>query len=308
MRVAFLLLTLPGCAYHIGSGLTEGAFDELRGNSGQQLLERQLVAQLGQQLGKGFTGGALDADEQARMQRTVEMLLDVAAKKTGKGLREEVSPELREMVQRDIVRAFAEGVRGDIGDSMEELVDRVVRQAMGSLDSSLQDDALRASLSGLLRDSVYYALQEDQATLSVGSTLEDTLNRRLLAPVEDSVGGLTELVADRIDQSARRTENTLRAVIGALVVLASAIGMLYYIRNRQVRRLEEQNTVAERGLRNIDAALALLDPETRSSVLAKLEEYQAVEAREVRYPRATNGPAQVVPRSDDYQRRQDGPR
>lgn len=303
---------LTGCAYHIGQGLTEGAFDELHGEgrsgglvrTSEILLERQLVAELGHQLGQGFTGGAtaIDPEEQARLERTIDALLMVAARKTGAGLRTEVSPELREMVQRDVVRAFAEGLQGEIGTSAEALVDRMVRRAVLSLESSLEDRELRMTLSDLLRDSVYYALQEEKGTPAVGDTVEQTLTEHLLVPIESSVGGLSDLVADRIDRSAKRTENTLRAVIGALVVITSVIAMLYFIRNRQVRRLEEQNTVAERGLRNIDAALALLDPEQRASVLAKLEEYESVEVRDVRHLRVLRGD-HGAPRSDDYQRR-----
>lgn len=312
MRVSLpvlLAVGLAGCAYHIGEGLTEGAFDELHGpegiaRTGELLLERQLVAELGHQLGQGFAGGAmtLDPEDQAKLERTIDALLLVAAKKTGAGLRNEVSPELREMVQRDIVRAFAEGLRGEIGDSAEAVVDRIVRQAVSSLKGSLQDEDMRGTLSDLLRDSVYYALQEERGTPAVGQALEETLTEHMLLPIESSVGGLSELVADRIDRSAKRTENTLRAVIGALVVVTSVIAMLYFIRNRQVRRLEEQNTVAERGLRNLDAAMALLDPATRASVLAKLEEYESVEAREVRYPRVVRADP-PAPRSDDYRRR-----
>jgi hypothetical protein len=304
---------LAGCAYHIGQGLTEGAFDELNGDgrsgglarTSDLLLERKLVAELGHQLGQGLVGGAMtiDPDDQAQLERTIDALLTVAARRTGAGLRAEVSPELREMVQRDIVGAFAEGLRGDIGNSAEALVERIVLKAMSSLEGSLEEPQLRETLADLLRESVYYALQEERSTPGVGSALETTLSEHLLTPLESSVGGLSELVAKRIDESARRTEKTLQAVIGALVVMTSVIAMLYFIRNRQVRRLEEQNTLAERGLRNIDAALALLDPGTRAAVVAKLEEYESVEARDILYPKAPRSPPHVVPRSDDYERR-----
>ncbi|MEQ1501190.1 MAG: hypothetical protein ABMB14_03120 [Myxococcota bacterium] len=314
MRLLLPLLSLAssGCFYRIGQGVIEGAFDEVHGkgrsggisHTADLLLERQVMTELGHQLGQGLTSGAadFDPDQKAALEKTIDDLITVATRRAGKGLRTEVSPELREMIEKDVIGALSEGFRGELGDSLEETVDRVVARAIGSLKTSLQDADLEMALSDLLRDSVHYAMREGAATPAIGETLEDTLTEHMLMPIESSVGGLTEVVAQRVDASARRTENTLRGVIGALVVVTSVIAMLYFIRNRQVRRLQEQNTAAERGLKNIDAALALLDTDTRSVVLAKLQEYEAVEQRPQFVPRVVQG-TPPAPRSDEYQRR-----
>jgi hypothetical protein len=311
MRWLALVLPLfaPGCAYHIGQGALEGALDELQGEgksggisrTANVLIERQVMAELGHQLGQGLTAGAtdIDPDQQAKLERAIDDLLTVAARRAGKGLRNEVSPELREMVRKDLVGALSEGLRGDLGSSLEETVDRVVGRAVLSLRASMEDEDLRMALSDLLRDSVYYAMHEGQVTPAVGETLETTLTQHMLVPIESSVGGLTDVVAGRVNEASRRTENTLRGVIGALIVVTSVIAMLYFVRNRQVRRLEEQNVEAERGLRNLDAALAMLDPNTRAAVRAKLQEYEAVAAVPTR--RVANG-RDHHDRSDDYRR------
>src|SRR5262245_43192917 len=129
MRLLVLLLLLaPGCAYHIGQGVVAGALDEVQGNgrsggvdkTAELVLQRQLVAEPGKQLGQGLSTGAtdMDPDQQAKLEATIDDLLTVAARQTGKGLRTEVSPELREMVRQDIVGALAEGLHGKLGDSL----------------------------------------------------------------------------------------------------------------------------------------------------------------------------------------------
>jgi hypothetical protein len=302
------LLLAPACAYHIGEGLVAGAFDEVQGKgksggvgrTADLLLEKQLLGELGHQLGQGLTAGAtdIDPDQQAKLERTIDDLLTVAARRTGKGLRTEVSPELREMVRKDIVGALSDGLHGELGDSLEETIDRIVSRAAGSLKTSLQDDDLRAALSDLIRDSMYFAMREDELSPSVGQTLESTLTEHMLMPLETSVGGLTDKVAYQANEAQRRTENVLRGVIGALIVVSSVIAMLYFVRNRQVRRLEEQNTETERGLRNLDAALRELDPHARDVVQAKVEEYERVGGSVVPMTRRAEHP-----RGDDYQRR-----
>jgi hypothetical protein len=310
MRLLVLALLLPGCAYHIGQGVVAGALDEVQGEgrsggvgrTADVLLERQVVSELGHQLGQGLTRGATDIDpeQQAKLEATIDQLLDVAAKRTGKGLRTEVSPELREMVRKDLVGALTEGLNGPLGDSLEGTVDRVVAKAVDSLRNQLRDEELRIALSNLLRDSVFYAMQQDDATPSVGSTIEEALSQHVLDPVTRSADTVTGSVAGRVAQASQRTENTLRAVIGALIVTISVIAMLYFVRNRQVRRLQEQNEDAERGLRNLDAALGQLDASARDAVRAKMREYEALRTQP---PATLEWPLRAEPRGDDYQRR-----
>jgi hypothetical protein len=312
LRFFLPLLALSGCAYRIGQGVVAGALDEVHGDgrtgglsgTADLLLEKQVLSELGHQLGQGLSTGATDIDpeQKAKLEQTIDDLITVAARRAGKGLRNEVSPELREMVQKDIVAALVEGLRGDLGTTLDETVDRVIAHAVGSLKQSLQDEQLELALSDLLRDSVYFAMRESGKQPGVGEVLEATLTEHMLSPIESSVGTITDAVAMRVDQSARRTENTLRGIIGALVVLTSLIGMLYYIRNRQVRRLQEQNSQAERGLRNLDAALEQVDGNVREVIRAKLQEYEAAQTREASAaPRLATTPFPA--RGDDYQRR-----
>lgn len=308
-----LLLCAPGCAYRIGSGITAGALDEIGGKGRSEgvdgtvedLIERALLVELGHQLGQGLSSGATDIspEQQAKLEAVIGDLLTVTARKTGKGLRTEVGPELREMVQKDIVRALSEGLRGELGGSLEQTVDRVVARAVVSLRDNLADEQTRYVVSDLLRDSVYYAMREGQATPAVGETLQATLTENMLGPIEQTVGGLTEVVAMRVDASARRTENTLKGIISALVLLTSIFVVMYWIRNRQVRRLEEKTTMAERGLQNVDAALELLDEQTRATVLAKLEEYERVSSRPSHVAQRVPTHPPPPSRSDDYLRR-----
>lgn len=300
--VLALCLLLSGCAYRIGAGVTAGVLDEVHGKGRSaglegpmnELLEKELLAQLGSQLGQGLASGAtqIDPEQQARLEQTIDSLITVAARKAGHGLRSEVSPELREMVQKDIVRALSEGMRGELGDSLEVTIDRVVRRAVTSLRAELGDEDTRLVFTDLLRDSVYYAMRESGATQGVGETLETTLTENMLFPIQETFGGMNEIVTAQVAEAQKRTENTLRAVIGALVMLSGVFGLLYYVRNRQVRRLEERSVEAERGLQNVDAAIEMLDAGTRDAVLAKLQE------------RKTMTGMRTIPRSDEYARRQ----
>jgi hypothetical protein len=295
----FVLVLAPACAYRVGSGLTAGVLEELDGQGRSQgldgtvdtLLERALLVELGHQLGQGLTSGASDItpEQQARLEAIIDGILLVAAKRAGKGLRTEVSPELREMVREDIVRTFAEGVRGELGGSLEETVDRVVARAVISLRDNLADEDTKLALSTLIRDSVYHAMREGRRP--VGETLQTTLTENVLLPVES----ITNVVARQVAEQARRTENTLKSIITVLVLLSGVFFMLWMIRNRQVQRLQEQNTQAERGLRNVDAALEQLDASTREAILRKLDEYKRVETRPPTSPPAP-------PRGDDYTR------
>jgi hypothetical protein len=304
-----MLLLLVGCAYTIGSGITAGALDEVqgKGRSGgvegtlDRVLERELLTELGHQLGQGLSSGAtdIDAEQKARLEQTIDELILVAARRAGHGLRTEVSPELREMVQKDIVHALSEGMRGELGESLESTVDRVVAKAIGTLRRELRDDDTRQALTDLLTESVYFAMREgNDITPAVGETLQATVTENMLMPIESSVGGITELIArqvsETVSESTRRTERTLQSVISVLVVGIGVMAVLYFIRNVQVRRLQERSAQAERTAKGIDAALLMLDDDTRASVEQKL--------REIRRIDGVGSPAPEQ-RSEDYVRR-----
>jgi len=310
-----LLLLAPACAYKIGGGAVAGAIDELSGDGrsvgvegvADDLVERALLVELGHQLGEGLSKGAttVTIEQQAQMERTIDALLTVAARRTGKGLRNEVSPELREMVQKDIVGAFSDGLRDDLGASLEITVDRVVSQAVTSLRLGLDDPETRFVVSDLLRDSIYMAMRESQASPAVGETLKTTLEEDMLTPIDRTVRGITNEVALQVRDANKQTEATLKGIITVMGIFLMVGGMLYVIRNRQVRRLQEANTQAERGLRNVDAALDLLDENTRAAVLGKMAEYENVEHRDAQYVRQPGAGATEPPppqRSDDYMR------
>lgn len=312
-----LLFTLgSGCAYTFGSGLTAGFLDEAQGKGRSDGLEgplndvvqKELLAQLGSQLGQGLRSGVTEVtpEQQARLEQTIDALLLAATRRAGQGLRTEVSPELREMVQKDIVGALSEGMRGDLGDSLEATVDRVVHKAVDALRTDLADEDTRIVVTNLIRDSVYYAMRENGATEGVGETLEFTLTENMLIPIQDSFGGMNMLITRQMEDAQRRTENTLKAVISALVVLSGVFAIMYFIRNVQLRRLEERNVAAERGLQNVDAALELLDPTARDAVLAKLQEYRHVQERKTVAAAAPPAPKPPPAPSDDYFRK--GPR
>lgn len=308
--ILLTLLTLgPGCLYRAGGNLVAGMVDEAAGQRrtdgvdgvAQDLLEREVVAQLGHQLGQGVTSGAVEMteDERQALEDLVDGVLHVAALRTGTGLREEVSPELRAMVRRDIVDALAEGMRGSVASSAEEVADRVVSQAMGSLQRGIEDPDLRLALADLLRDSVYLAMEEGRpGRPGVGQTLETTLDQHLLRPVEFSAQSITNQVADQVEVSARRTEATLQAIIGALVVILGVVVLLYWISRRQLVREREVSQGAQTDLRNLDAAMSVLDDAARERLGGKLEEYRAV-ARGVE----TSAPA-AERRTSEYTRRE----
>ena len=301
-------MVMPSCAYRVGSGLTAGVLDEISGEGrsegvetmGDRVLERALLVELGHQLGSGLSSGATEITPEQReaMESVIDSLLTVAATRTGQGLRNEVSPELREMVRKDIVGAFADGLDNELGQSLEDTVDRVVTQAVVSLRRVINEEDTRYATSDLLRDSVYYAMREGQGgTPAVAETIEFTLVNNLLEPLEQSVGGLTDVVATRVEDSARRTENTLRSVIGGLLFLGGVLAVLYVVRGWQLQRAQESSKKAAQALGGVDAALDLLDADTRAAVQQKLEEYQAVARGD-----QINTPLPPKRRGDDYMR------
>ncbi|TNE87019.1 MAG: hypothetical protein EP330_20635 [Deltaproteobacteria bacterium] len=275
----------------MGGNLTAGILDEASGDgrsdgvngATRRLLEEQLIRELGKQLGDGLVAGATSEDEQRRLEATVDAVIAVAAARAGQGLRDDVGPELRAMVRRDLAQALAEGIREDVTGPVEDLVDKIVRRAALSAEQRLRDPAITVALADMLRDSVYLALREGRpGTPGVGETLHETLDMDVLAPVETSIGGLAAELADRVDESAQRTENVLKSVIGGLLVLLAGIGVLYIVNQQQLSRQRESARMAEREMHSFREALNLLDEETRQRVLS--------------------GQTKVEPRSSDYER------
>ena len=160
----------PGCFYKIGSGLMAGVLDEAGGKGKSEgldpvlegLVDKALLAELGEQLGQGLENGVTDITPEQRkgLEDTIDGLITVALMRAGQGLRRDVSPELRALVQRDLIETFADGVRGDIGASLEETVDRLVTRAVISARTNLEDENTKFAASDLLRDSIYMAMRE----------------------------------------------------------------------------------------------------------------------------------------------------
>ena len=282
-----LSLSSSGCAYKVGSGLVRGMLEEAGGQGqsdgveevGDQVLERALLVELGHQLGAGLSSGATDVTPEQReaLERTIDGLLSTASRRTGKGLRNEVSPELRNMVNSAIVQALSDGLRGELGDSMEETVDRVISRAVESLRSNIDDQGTKFAVSDMIRDAVYYAMREGHGgTPSVGETLKFTLEEDVLDPLSNTVGGITEGVAYQVGASAQRTEQLLRAIIGGLILVIGLFLVAYVVRGRQLRREAVTRLKAEAGLRSLDAALETLDEQSRAEILHKLHEYEQV--------------------------------
>ncbi len=320
LSVALALVALPlvgGCAYSVGSGLVAGALDEVAGDGRSkgamkltdELLEKELLAELGHQLGSGLTSGATDLtpEQQQRMESAIDGLITVAALRAGQGIRNEVSPEMREMIRKDIVLALSEGIRGDLGASLEETVDRVMTRAMTTVKQELRDDDLKYALSDVLRESIYIAMREGQGgTPAVGDTLEETLTTNMLQPFERSVGSLADNMVAQVDMSARRTEQTLKGVIGALIVVSFLFIVLYMIRGRQLARAQESTQAAMAAQRSVSAALDLLDETTRARILDKVQEYRQVAeplpGKAGSAPLPAPQPPTEKPPSDDYLR------
>jgi hypothetical protein len=271
----------------MGGNLTAGVLDEASGlgkgdgvnGAARSLLEEQLVRQLGMQLSGGAVEGATSEEQRHRLESTVDAIIAVAAARAGTGLRDDVGPELRAMVRRDLTQALADGLREDIGGSAEEVIDRLVRRAMLSVEDTLRDPALTVALADMLRETLYLALEEGRpGTPGIGATLHSTLDRDVLDPVEISVGGIAAELAERVDQSAQRTENVLKSVIGGLLVLVAGLGVLYIVSQQTFSRERERQRAA---------ALEALDDEARARVLGATH-------------RSPDGPP--TPRSSDYER------
>ncbi len=282
-----LWLTTSGCAYRIGSGAVRGALDELSGagegagveDVGESVLQRALLVELGHQLGQGLSAGLTEIapEQKAEIERTIDQILAVTARRTGKGLRDEVGPELRNVIRRDIVLALTEGVHGDLSPELEATAERVILRATTSLREGISDPRLRFAIADLLRESVYMAMQEGQGTTpSVAETIHMTLTDSMLAPTKESITDLTNLIGGRADSvvntindSAKRTENILLGVIGALGVAGAVVLIAFLTQSRQLRRVREASLQAEGGLRNLDVALDGLDEQSREALRAR---------------------------------------
>ena len=283
-----VLILLSGCFGRIGANLGEGLVEgadrgEQNTNAIERMatdtLEKELLRKLGAQLGEGLVSGATEITPEQRkeLEDTIDALISVAAYRSGKGLREEVGPEFRRIVRRDIVEAFADGLRGELGDSLEQTTDRVVTRAVRSLEENLQDESLKLTVGEILRDGVYDAVNGGNAVSpGVGVTLEEALTQNVLDPFSTSVGGVADKVAWQVNESAKRTENLLKTIISGLVVVLGALLILYFVRDRQARRSRQSEQEAQRGLRSVGAAMEVLDDETRRQVFDKLEDYRAL--------------------------------
>lgn len=291
----------PGCGVvsrGLGKGIGDGVLMSMTGetkksaklNARRKLLEANLVGDLGRQLGAGLREGAvaIGDDEREDLERTVEALIAVLAERTGRGLRENVSPEFRQMISKDIVGAFVDGLEEDLGDSLEETAEGLVTTIVETLRENIDSDATRLALSSAIRDSLHLALMEGRPGFpSVSETLELTLTQSLLNPMEDSVGDIAKQMEDSVGNIARdvndtvkdsavRTENTLKTVISALVIIIGVVGLMYALSRRQLARARESQAQARRGLESLGAALERLDDSTREQVLGKINEYRAV--------------------------------
>lgn len=300
--------------YRIGSGLVAGALDEVGGEGrsqgvdgiAQDILDKQLMAELGHQLGSGLSKGATDItpEEQQKLEAAIDGLITVATMRAGQGIRNEVSPEMREMIRKDIVLALSEGFRGELKGSLQDMVEGVVSSATARLKAELRDEDLKYALSDVLRESIYIAVREGQGgTPAIGETIESTMTENLLVPFERSVGGLTDNVAAQVSLQAQRTENTLRGIIGGLLIVGSIMVVLYMINRRQLARAQERAEIAAASQRSVSAALDLLDEGTRARILDKAHEYQQVAAPPPRpAARPQSPPPPAAPPSDDYMR------
>ena len=289
-----LLLTLciqTGCAYKIGTKLVAGMLDESSGKGQTEgldditepLISKAVVKELGRQLGAGLTSGigTVTPEQRASLEATVDGILATAASRTGRGVREDISPELREMIRRDVIGALADGLRGELGDSLEETVQRVADKATGSLLKAFTDADLRIAISETLRDAVYLAVREGRpGSPAVGETLQATLSENVLHPFEESVSGIADRVADQVDKSAQRTENVLKVVISALIVFLGGFAVLYFITRRQLQRARASSDRDQSSLRNVGAAMEMLDDGARQDLMHGVEQFQKLSGRD----------------------------
>jgi hypothetical protein len=301
----------------MGSSLTAGVLDEISGKGrtkgvgemSQAMLEQQVLAEMGHQIGSGLSAGATDItpEQQQRLEAAIDGLITVAAMRTGQGIRNDVSPEMREMIRKDIVQTLSEGFRGELGDSLDEMSSRVISHSMATLKDELRDDDLRYALSDALRESIYIAMREGQGgTPSVGETLEDTLTDNMLQPIEGSVAGIQANAVDQLQKSKDETTKTLKGVVSAGIVLLVVSIIAFMIRGRQLARANVRAEAEVARNQHVTAALDLLDEGTRARILDKVSEYghmptplRSVAPKPALPPKP---PANPSKRNDDYTR------
>lgn len=313
--LGLLAVSQPGCLYRAGQNLTAGMLDEAIGQDRQggadelarKIIEKQLALEIGHQLGSGLASGATDItpEQQAALEAAIDGLLAVTAERTGEGLRKEVSPALRQMVRDDIVRALAEGMRNEVGPAGEEVADRVVTQAIVALRRGLQDAETQVALSEMIRESFYLAMREGTPYApGVGETLQATLDKNVLRPVEGSVDAMSTGVAAKVAEQARRTERILQAVIAAAVLIAAVFLLMYVISRRQLLRERAQQDHLRSDLRTLEVGLGLLDEATRDKLMGSLDVHRGggrglfgeADARKPAEPKKAG-------RSDEYERK-----
>ncbi len=280
------LIATPGCFYKVGSGLMAGVLDEAGGKGQSEgvdpvlegLVEKALLAELGQQLGQGLQAGVTEVtpEQQARLEATIDGLITVATARAGKGLRRDVSPELRAMVQRDIVEAFSEGMRGELGGSLEETIDRLVNRAILSLRTNLEDEEMKFATAGFLRESIYMALREGNETPPVGETVQTTLEQNVLDPVSSNVENLADTIASKVNEQAQQTQRFLQGLISLLIVVLGVFAVMYFVLQRRYRREAADRAMREHEMQNLNVALAQLDSGTRAQVERKLSEVRSL--------------------------------
>ena len=282
-----------------GKGKSEGLDPVVEG-----LVEKALLAELGQQLGQGLQAGVTEVtpEQQARLEATIDGLITVATARAGKGLRRDVSPELRAMVQRDIVEAFSEGIRGELGGSLEETIDRLVTRAILSLRTGLEDEEMKYATADFLRESVYLALREGDETPPVGETVQTTLEQNVLDPFSSNVENLAQTIADKVNAQAERTETFLKGIITFLVVVVGVVLVMYFVLQRRYRREAADRAMRENEMQNLNVALSQLDAGTRKQVESKLSEVRSLVDGKPRVDPATAEDTEEADRSEDYLR------
>lgn len=272
-----------GCVYRIGRNFTDGILDEAISPDreggidalGDRILQKQLAAELGAQLGQGLTSGATDItpEQRAKLEATIDGLLEVATAKGGDGIRRNLSPAVRDMVRQDIIQALADGLRDEVSPSLENTADRVVTRAVLSLRTNLEDPDTKLVISELLADSFYMAMREGgRQSPGIGDTLETTMTQNVLSPFEDSMGDITNGVALKFEEQAKRTENTLRAIIVFLALVIGVFMVMYAVVQRQLLKERTTRGEAEQGLRHISTVIGMLDEETRAKLTGVLDE------------------------------------
>lgn len=275
------LLFCVGCVYKAGGNLSAGILDEAagRGKSGgveaiaRSLAEAKTLEELGRQFGDGVIGGVTEEAQQQRLEQAVDSLLAVAAARTGRGLREDVGPAFRQVARESIAQSLADGLREDVGPAAEDAVEKIVRRAALTAEDVLRDPALTVAFADMLRDSLYLALREGRpGTPGVGETLHRTLDVDVLDPVESSIGGLAGELAARVDESAQRTENVLKSVIGGLLVLLAGVGILAIVNQQRLARERETMRASHGQNMAVQDLLEMMPPEMRDQLMASLRD------------------------------------